>query len=232
MRGMRCAALLASLSLLAALGGSPSAAQIYVPPSASYVAPGQDLAGYRAWVAADPRHSIALGAYADYLIRAGVGDVVPTWQLIRTASDWYKCGQPAFEVPPPALWPNIVNSLRFVRDRVKPAVGGLEAVSVYRNPALNVCAKGSPESVHQQNVGLDLIPLYPFDRRDLMARLCTVHARAGAGSNAGLGFYVGIRFHIDVWKYRVWGISAEEGGDQCAIALERREDAKRAERGK
>lgn len=225
---MRRAALLALVSLFA----SPSAAQPYVSPAAAYVAPGQDLAGYRAWVAADPKHSIALAAYSDYLIRAGVGDVVPIWQLIRTASDWHKCGQPAFEVPPPELWGNIVNSLRFVRDHVKPAVGAVEALSAYRNPVLNLCAKGAPGSSHQLNYGVDLVPRYPFDRRALMARLCTVHARAGASSNAGLGFYVGIRFHIDVWKYRVWGISAEEGGDQCAIALERRENARKVpERG-
>ena len=217
----------------AILSGSPLRAQPYVAPSAAYVAPGQDLAGYRAWVAADPAHSPRLAAYADYLRAAGVGDVVPIWQLARTASDWHKCGAAAFEVPPTEAWGRIVNTLRFVRDHVKPAVGEVEALSAYRNPALNACAGGSIESVHQQNIGIDLIPAYPFTRADLMSRLCTVHARAGRSSNAGLGFYVGIRFHIDVWKYRAWGISAEEGGDQCAIALERREDAraKSAERG-
>lgn len=222
---------IAALSALAALLASPVTAQSYLAPSAAYVAPGQDLAGYRAWVAADPRHSIELAAYSDYLIRAGVGDVVPIWQLARTASDWNRCAQPAFEVPPPELWDHIVNSLRFVRDYVKPAVGNVEALSAYRNPVLNACAGGARESAHQMNYGVDLIPVYPFDRRELMSRLCTVHARAGRESGAGLGFYVGIRFHIDVFKYRVWGITAEEGGDQCAIALERREAVKKAERG-
>lgn len=224
---MRCVILL----VLAALVASPVRGQPYFAPSAAYVAPGQDVAGYRIWVAADPRHSLRLAAYTDYLRAAGVGDVVPIWQLARTASDWHKCGQPAFEVPPTEAWGSIVNTLRFVRDHVKPAVGEVEALSAYRNPVLNACAGGSRESVHQQNVGVDLIPVYPFSRNDLMSRLCTVHARAGRSSNAGLGFYVGIRFHIDVWKYRAWGITAEEGGDQCAIALERREDA-RAERGR
>lgn len=224
---MRRAAILA---LLLTPAPAASAAQPNGTTAEPYVIAGQDLAGYRAWVAADPEHAIKLSGYADYLAKAGVGDVVPVWQLARTASDWAKCGQPAFEVPPPELWPNIVNSLRYVRDEVKPAVGELEAVSVYRNPILNQCAHGSPKSAHQLNIGVDLVPRYPFDRRELMSRLCTVHARSGLRYGAGLGFYVGLRFHIDVWSYRTWGITGEEGGDQCAIALERREAA-RPERG-
>lgn len=208
------------------LSASASQSQAYASTADPYVIAGQDLAGYRTWVASNPANAIKLAGYADYLTKAGVGDVVPVWQLARTASDWAKCGQPPFEVPPTELWPNIINSLRFVRDQVKPAVGEVEAVSAYRNPALNQCAGGSPDSVHMTNTAVDLVPRYPFDRNALMSRLCTVHARAGRSSNAGLGFYVGIRFHIDVWKYRTWGISAEEGGDQCAIALERREAAR------
>ena len=223
---MRRAAILALLLFPASTAG---AAPPFPTTAEPYVIVGQDLAGYRAWIAADPANAIRLSGYADYLAKAGVGDVVPVWQLIRTASDWAKCGQPAFEVPPPDLWPNIVNSLRYVREEVKPAVGEVEAVSVYRNPMLNQCAHGSPKSAHLLNIGVDLVPRYPFDRRELMARLCTVHARSGQRYGAGLGFYVGLRFHIDVWKYRNWGISAEEGGDQCAIALERREAARSSE---
>lgn len=220
---MRCA-LVFALLLSAALAAST--AQPYPNTADPYVVVGQDLAGYRAWVASDPANAIRLSAYADYLRDAGVGDVVPVWQLARTASDWAKCSQPAFEVPPPELWANIVNSLRYVRDEVKPAVGEVEALSAYRNPVLNQCAGGSPDSVHKSNTAVDLVPRYPFDRNALMSRLCTVHARSGRRYGAGLGFYVGIRFHIDVSTYRNWGVTAEEGGDQCAIALERREAAR------
>ena len=44
----------------------------------------------------------------------GVGGVVPTWQLLRTATDWQKCGAQPFEVPPTSAWPNIVAALRYV----------------------------------------------------------------------------------------------------------------------
>ncbi len=220
---MRCTILLALLLCPVASTGQ---SQTYLNTADPYVIAGQDLAGYRLWVATNPANAIKLSGYAEYLTKAGVGDVVPVWQLARTASDWAKCGQPPFEVPPTELWPNIINSLRFIRDQVKPAVGEVEAVSAYRNPTLNQCAGGSPDSVHMTNTAVDLVPRYPFDRKALMSRLCTIHARAGRASNAGLGFYVGIRFHIDVWKYRTWGITAEEGGDQCAIALERREAAR------
>ncbi len=199
-----------------------------VRPSYLYVKPGQDLLGYQSWVR-NPDNAAALAAYSDYLYRAGVGDVVPIWQLARTASQWSDCGQPPYEVPPVETWPNIVNTLRFVRDQVIPAVGEVEVVSSYRNPVLNKCAGGSSKSVHMLNTAVDLTPIYFYSRSDLMSRLCTIHARAGRTASAGLGFYVGLRFHIDTWKYRAWGISAAEGGNQCAIALERREEAREAD---
>ena len=47
-------------------------------------------------------------AFNDYLVTYGVGGVVPTWQLLRTASQWQRCGAAPFEVPPTSEWPNIV----------------------------------------------------------------------------------------------------------------------------
>ncbi len=195
-------------------------------PSDEYVVAGQDEAGFHQWVAADPERAARVASYGAYLDSAGVGDVVPTWQLLRTASDWLKCGQPAFEVPPTELWPSIVNTLRYAKEQIVPAVGAVDAVSVYRNPYLNSCAGGSARSTHRSHFALDLVPVYPFERGELMSRLCTVHARRGRDYSVGLGFYVGLRFHIDSWKYRVWGVSEAEGGRQCAIALARRENAR------
>lgn len=218
------------LCLLPLLAAAPALAQPLYPglpdPAADYVEPGQDRAGYDAWLASNPYHPAWVAQYDAYLRAAGVADVVPTWQLMRTASQWRRCGQPAFEVPPQSYWPAMVNTLRYVRDEIKPGVGELEAVSVYRNPYLNSCAGGSARSSHRSNIAVDLVPKYPFARSDLMSRLCTLHARAGRQYDVGLGFYVGIRFHIDTWNYRVWGISEREGGDQCRIAWARREAAR------
>jgi len=89
---------------------------------------------------------------------------------------------------------------------VVPAVGPVEPVSVYRNPALNACAGGAPESAHKLDSAVDLVPLKPIDRITLMRTLCGVHSAHGEPYQAGLGFYAYLRFHIDSTKYRRWNM--------------------------
>jgi hypothetical protein len=184
-------------------------------PTEPYVVIGQDEMGYRNWYVASPAHAGQVKALNDYLTTAGVNGVVPTWQLLRTASDWYKCGAAAFEVPPTDDWPNVVNALRYIRDYVIPNVGPVEPVSVYRNPLLNECAKGAQESAHRYMQAVDMVPLRPITRDALINRLCAIHARTGESYGVGLGFYVGLRFHVDSRKFRTWGIN-DEGSVACA----------------
>lgn len=194
--------------LLAAILAQPVGAAPPAPynPTLPYVITGQDEPGYRSWYLAASWRGPWVKSFNDYLEAQGVGGVIPTWQLLRTASDWFKCGDNAFELPPMSEWPNLANSLRFVRDVVKPTVGPVEAVSVYRNPALNTCAGGAQESAHRYGQAMDLVPLTPTTREELMARLCTVHRQRGEPYAAGLGFYVGLRFHVDSRKFRRWGV--------------------------
>jgi hypothetical protein len=154
---------------------------------------------------------------------AGVRNVLPTWQLVRTAM-WRECNGPAFEVPPFRLWPGMVRTLRFIRDHVRPALGPVEAVSGYRNPALNVCARGSERSAHLDFFALDLIPLTPLPRRALFERLCALHARWGPAAGAGLGFYTFQRFHVDTRSFRRWGSAGPMGNESPCAVLERGED--------
>jgi hypothetical protein len=175
-------------------------------PAAPYIAPGQDEPGYRAWYLADPGRAVQVKAFNDYLVGAGVAGVLPTWQLLRTATSWRDCGAQPFEVAPPEDWPHMVETLRYIRDYVVPAIGPVEPVSAYRNPALNVCAGGAPESAHKLDSAVDLVPLHPIDRVTLMRTLCTAHSEHGDRYNAGLGFYAFIRFHIDSTKYRRWNM--------------------------
>ena len=81
-------------------------------PAAPYVTAGQDEPGYRAWLAGANWRPVYVKAFHDYLTTYGVGGVAPTWQLLRTATDWQKCGADPFEVPPPNSWPNIVAALQ------------------------------------------------------------------------------------------------------------------------
>jgi hypothetical protein len=175
-------------------------------PAAPYITAGQDEPGYRSWYLAAPFRAAQVKAFNDYLVANQVGGVLPTWQLLRTATSWKDCGQQPFEGPPTEEWPHMVQTLRYIHDYVVPAVGPVEPVSVYRNPILNVCAGGAPESAHKLDSAVDLVPLRPTDRVTLMRTLCGVHSQHGAAYNAGLGFYAYLRFHIDSTKYRRWNM--------------------------
>lgn len=203
------------LALLAAqLPASPPPALPVVPPiaptvwdpAAAYITAGQDEPGYRSWYIAMPARAVQVKAFNDYLTTWQVSGVLPTWQLFRTATSWQECGGQPFEIPPTSEWPHIVQTLRYIRDYVIPAVGPVEPVSVYRNPALNVCAGGAPESAHKHYSAIDLVPLKPTTREGLMKTLCAVHARRGPDYEVGLGFYAFLRFHVDTSKFRRWNM--------------------------
>jgi len=209
-----------ALALIACASAAAAQPPAWVPgmpwePTAPYITVGQDEAGYRNWYIAAPWHAASVKSLNDYLTTYGVGGVVPTWQLLRTASDWQKCGAQPFEVPPSEDWPNVVQALRYIREQVIPVIGPVEPVSVYRNPLLNVCARGAQESAHRYMQAVDLVPLRPITRDALINQLCATHAQRGAPYGVGLGFYVGLRFHIDSRKFRTWGVN-DEGGIACA----------------
>ena len=222
---------LASLLLIAGPAGAqtaPPAAPVPAPaaqpsptatwdPAAPYITKGQDEPGYRSWYLAAPWRAGQVKAFNDYLASAGVSGVVPTWQLLRTATAWQECGQQPFEIPPSDEWPHMVETLRYVRDHVIPAVGPVEPVSVYRNPVLNKCAGGAPESAHKLDSAIDMVPLKPIDRVTLMRTLCGIHTEYGAPYNAGLGFYAYLRFHVDSTKYRRWNMDPAVAQDCPAI---------------
>ena len=175
-------------------------------PGAEYITAGQDEPGYRSWYLAMPARAVQVKAFNDYLATYQVSGIMPTWQLFRTATSWQRCGGQPFEVPPLSEWPHIVQTLRYVNDYVVPAIGPVEAVSVYRNPVLNICAGGAPESAHKHYSAIDMVPLRPTSREELMRRLCGMHARRGPDYQVGLGFYAFLRFHVDTTKFRRWNM--------------------------
>lgn len=205
--------------LLVMFAAHPAAAQPIFNPAASYITAGQDEPGYRAWMARAGWRPVYVKAFNDYLVSNGVGGVAPTWQLLRTATDWSKCGAEPFEVPPVNAWPNIVAALRYVGAFVEPMIGPVEVVSVYRNPRLNACAGGAPESTHRTMGAVDMVPLRPTTRDALMTSLCRIHLASGSWNSIGLGFYKGLRFHIDAKKFREWGTAGAAGGYGCTAVM-------------
>ena len=160
---------LIAAQLVQAAPGQPVTAAPVAPltlqswnPAAAYIGAGQDEPGYRSWYLAAPWRAAQVKSFNDYLASHQVAGILPTWQLLRTATSWQECGGQPFEVPPAEDWPNMVQTLRYVHDYVVPAVGPVEAVSVYRNPTLNQCAGGAPESAHKLDSAIDLVPLRPI----------------------------------------------------------------------
>ena len=184
----------------------PAVAPTVWNPAAPYISAGQDEPGYRSWYLSAPSRAGQVKQFNDYLAAAGVAGVVPTWQLLRTATSWQECGGQPFEIAPTSEWPNMVQTLRYIRDYVVPLVGPVEPVSAYRNPVLNVCAGGAPQSAHMLDSAVDMVPLRPIDRVTLMRTLCGPHSEHGGAYGAGLGFYAFMRFHVDSTKFRRWNM--------------------------
>ena len=184
----------------------PNAVPAVWNPAAPYITAGQDEPGYRSWYLAAPWRAAQVKSFNDYLTSYQVSGIVPTWQLLRTATSWSDCGGQPFEVPPTSEWPHIVQTLRYVHDYVIPAVGPVEPVSGYRNPALNQCAGGAPDSAHKHYSAIDLVPLRATTRESMMRTLCAVHSQHGAQYSTGLGFYAYLRFHVDSTKFRRWNM--------------------------
>ena len=175
------------------------------PAPAQELPVGQSEADYARWLDAQPGRRGQILSFEAWQAAAGVRNVLPTWQMVRTASMWRECGGEPFEVPPFTLWPGMVKTLRFIRDHVMPAVGPVEAVSGYRNPALNACAHGAPGSAHRDFFAIDLIPLRPTTRRQLFDEICPAHARFGPGRRRRPRLLPFTRFHIDTRSFRRWG---------------------------
>jgi hypothetical protein len=194
------------------------------PLHAQALPEGQGAFEYQAWLASNPGNRASILSFESWQQAAGVTGVLPTWQVVRTASMWRQCAGPAFQVAPPHHWPDMVKTLRFIRDHVRPALGAVEAVSGYRNPELNGCAGGAVNSAHRDFFALDLVPVQPLDRRELFRRLCDIHARHGAAYGVGLGFYTFQRFHIDTRSFRRWGSAGPRANESPCAVIERGED--------
>jgi uncharacterized protein YcbK (DUF882 family) len=91
----------------------------------------------------------------------------------------------------------------------------VQAVSGYRDDALNKCANGAPQSAHRHFYAVDLVPVRAIDRSGLIRELCAVHQRRGQAYDTGLGFYSGTRFHIDSKGFRRWGPDGSGATSPC-----------------
>jgi len=185
------------------------------PALAADPADGQSEADYHAWLAREPAARAQVIGFKTFLANDGLEDVLPTWQLVRTASMWRDCGGPRFEVAPFAEWQNIESTLRFVKAHIVPVIGQVEAASGYRNADLNQCSGGARESAHRRFYALDLVPRGDLARAGMIRSLCAIHTFRGRGYDIGLGFYSGLRFHVDSKGFRKWGPDGKGATSPC-----------------
>ena len=200
-------------------GALAVAALCATPSVADQLPEGQTKADYLAWLARDPAARAQVIAFDQFLGQQGIDDVVPNWQLLRTASMWRECNGQRFEVAPFTEWQHLARTLKFVKAHVVPVIGPVEVVSGYRNEVLNKCAHGAPESAHRHFYALDMVPLRPLSRTGLIRSICAIHGFRGREYDIGLGFYTGVRFHIDSKGFRRWGPDGKGATSPCVTGI-------------
>jgi hypothetical protein len=181
----------------------PAAALAQVPSAADY----------QSWLAI---HGAEVAEFDAFLVQQSAAQILPTEQVLRTATSWRTCTpKTPFEVPPKAYWPRAVATLRVIRDEVVPRIGQVEAVSGYRNDILNPCVSKAKQSAHRGFWGFDLIPLTSIKKTQVERRLCDLHRTKGEQLQLGLGFYTGERFHVDTKGFRRWGANGKSATSPC-----------------
>ena len=174
---------------------------------------------FAVWTAAAPERAGEVATFESYLRERGVGEVLPAEELLRNATSWRACKlEWPWSMPPRDLWGHIVPTLKFVRDEVVPKIGPVSVESGWREPKLNACAGGAGHSAHAQFYALDLIPQRAVSQKTLIEAICRAHRERGRAANVGLGFYGGVRFHVDTKGFRRWGSDNHSGTSPCTGA--------------
>lgn len=192
------------------------------PASALSISPAETVAptgSFDRWLDEVPSRRADVRDFAAFLAQQGVAGVLPTQEILRNDTSWSGChADGPYSLAERAYWPHIVNTLRYIRDEIVPAIGPVEVESGYRDTALNSCSGGAAHSAHAQFYALDLVPTGTISRGALIAEVCAIHARTGAAYHIGLGFYDETRFHIDSRSFRRWGSDYHGATSPCARA--------------
>jgi hypothetical protein len=163
---------------------------------------------YAQWL---PARLPQVQAFEGFLRQEKVADVVPTWQLLRSASMWKECHAPPFDIPPAASWPAVRDVLQLMQELRRGGIlGPFSVVSAYRDPPLNRCAGGSRRSSHML-FAVDIITLAPTDG----PRLCAFWRDQGKRWNMGLSRYPSGRIHVDRTGWRTWGADYTRHSSFC-----------------
>lgn len=135
------------------------AKRIYIPQEqVTLTRPAPDKvepASYRQWLGQGDNYA-RVREYEQYLARNQVAHIIPSFELLRTARDWQKCGRSEYAVPNRELWGNSLSTLRVFKYLISAKIlTDFEVTSVYRDLPLNECAGGASSSRHLFNSAID-----------------------------------------------------------------------------
>jgi len=152
---------------------------------------------YTHWVSALDNLS-RVREYEVFLERHGVGNIIPSFELMRTARDWAKCGRSQYMIPSRELWANQIPTLKVFKYLVAANVlTDFEVTSVYRDLPLN------PQAQDYSYI------------ENTKFKLCQFWVQHGQSLNMGLGMYASGQIHIDTQGYRTWGPSLGRNSSMC-----------------
>ena len=169
-------------------------------------------ASYRQWLQQDD-HYARVREYEKFLARNNVAHIIPSFELLRTARDWQKCGRSEYAVPNQELWKNALPTLRVFKYLIAAKIlTDFEVTSVYRDLPLNQCAGGAGSSKHLFNSAIDfrIGPANPQPQdyafiEQTKFKLCQFWAQHGQSLKLGVGLYSSGQIHIDTQGFRSWG---------------------------
>nr|WP_235985902.1 D-Ala-D-Ala carboxypeptidase family metallohydrolase [Acinetobacter baretiae] len=179
---------------------------------------------YTQWLA-QKNHAQQANAYEIFLAKHQLAQIVPPFELLRTARDWQKCFGQEYAVPTQELWQNQVSTLKVLKLLVEQNIlDDFEVTSVYRDLPTNQCVGGASESRHLYNSAIDfrIGPATP-QTTDLQrialtkTKLCQFWRQHGANLNLGLGVYASGQIHIDTQGFRTWGANLNRQTSICSL---------------
>ncbi|MDM1247869.1 D-Ala-D-Ala carboxypeptidase family metallohydrolase [Acinetobacter sichuanensis] len=207
--------------------GTPTQSQrIYIPQEKvviQHTVPQKVLpASYRYWLMQDDNQARAR-EYERFLEQNNVANIIPSFELFRTARDWQKCGRSEYMIPSREVWSNQIQTLRVFKYLVASKVlTDFEVTSVYRDLPLNQCAGGAGSSRHLFNSAIDfrIGSAYPQPQdyayiENTKFKLCQFWSQYGQNFNMGLGLYASGQIHIDTQGYRTWGPDLSRNSSMC-----------------
>ncbi|RKG37249.1 D-Ala-D-Ala carboxypeptidase family metallohydrolase [Acinetobacter rongchengensis] len=177
---------------------------------------------YRNWLMIGSNQSRARD-YERFLEKNSVGNIIPSFELFKTARDWDKCGKSEYMIPSEEIWRNQLPTLKVFKYLVASKVlTDFTVTSVYRDLPLNQCAGGASSSRHLFNSAIDfrIGPEYPQPEdyayiENTKFKLCQFWSQYGQSLNMGLGLYASGQIHIDTQGYRTWGPDLTRNSSMC-----------------